>query len=87
MPDITMDGGILSRLLIAECRGPGFSDYDEEEAKKAMKAMRAVVENRKQKPSLFLAAGNSTLQIVTAPPGAADEHFERVNFMVEQVGS
>lgn len=72
LPDIATDAGLIARLLLAECRGPGFADYDESAAKSAMKAMRAVVENRKQRPSLFLATGNSTLQIVTAPPGAAD---------------
>ncbi len=73
LPDIATDAGIISRLLLAECRGPAFADYDEAAAKSAMKAMRAVVENRKLKPNLFLAAGNTTLQIVTAPPGAASD--------------
>lgn len=57
-------------MLIAECRGPGYPDYDEREAYWTMQAMKAVVHNRlTQDPSRFGAPGARLYADVICAPG------------------
>jgi hypothetical protein len=54
LPDVNTDAGLLARLFIAECRNPGYKDYDKAVAAKAMRAMHATVDNRlHNKPEKF----------------------------------
>lgn len=68
LPDVNTDAGLFSRLLIAESRSPSNPAYKADEVLKGMKAMKAVVNNRLLKPSVFGAPGGKNfLDIVTAP--------------------
>jgi hypothetical protein len=69
LPDINAEDGLLARLFIAECRNPGHKQYDAEAAKKGMRAMKAVIDNRlKNNPSQFGAPrAKSYVDIVGAP--------------------
>jgi hypothetical protein len=68
-PDVNTDAGLLVRLFNAECKNPGYKAYNVDDAKKSMKAMKAVVYNRlKNNPALFGAPGaTSYVDIVGAP--------------------
>jgi hypothetical protein len=70
LPDFSTEKGVLARLLIAKKNNPGYSRYDEQEVLKAMKAMKAVVDNRLHYPDpiFFCAPGaQSWFDIITAP--------------------
>ena len=62
LPDIATDKGVLARLLIAKRNNPGSSRYDEQEVLKAMKAMKAVVDNRLHYPDpIFFCARSAVV--------------------------
>jgi hypothetical protein len=69
LPDISTDAGILSRLIIAECENPGFSDYNESDGQLSFRLMQAVIANRlSNNPGQFGAPGaTSFADIITAP--------------------
>jgi hypothetical protein len=69
LPPPDTDEGVMARMLLAECKTPGYADYDEAAAYWAMLAMKAVVHNRlREGPARFGAAGaRSTTDIITAP--------------------
>jgi RNA polymerase sigma factor (sigma-70 family) len=46
LPDITTEKGVLCRQLLAKRNNPGHPRYDEKEVLKAMKAMKAAIDNR-----------------------------------------
>ena len=57
-------------MLIAECRGPGYPDYDEQAAYWAMQAMKAVVHNRLfSAPAEFGAPGARWYADIICAPG------------------
>ena len=51
LPAHSTNAGILTRLFLAECPGPGAHGYSVADATEAMTWMRVVVENRLAKPS------------------------------------
>jgi hypothetical protein len=58
LPDVNTDEGLLVRLFIAESRNPGHKQYNADTAKKGMRAMKAVVDNRlRNNPGQFGAPG------------------------------
>jgi hypothetical protein len=70
LPAISTDKGVLCRQLIAKRNNPGSPSYDEQEVLKAMKAMKAAVDNRLHysDPIIFGARGaHSWFDIITAP--------------------
>jgi hypothetical protein len=69
LPEVDTDAGLLARPFIAECRDPGYSDYNLDAAKKSMNAMKAVIDNRlHNNPAQFGAPGaKSYVDIVGAP--------------------
>jgi len=69
LPDISTDAGVLSRLIIAECENPGFSDYNESDGQLSFRLMQAVVANRlSNNPGQFMAPGATDFaDIITAP--------------------
>lgn len=70
LPPAGSDAGVLVRMLLAECKGPGYPDYDETEAWTAMHAMKAVVHNRLfSDPARFGAAGARTYADIICAPG------------------
>lgn len=69
LPDANTDAGLFSRLLIAESRSPSSPAYKADEVLKGMKAMKAVVNNRLQKPSVFGAPGGKIFLDIVAAPG------------------
>ena len=66
VPPASTDTGLLSRLMLNEVQNPSASNYALADSTKGMMAIRALVENRKRKPSLFYASGTSTTAIITA---------------------
>lgn len=70
LPPPHTDAGVLSRMLIAECRGPAYPDYDERESYWAMQAMKAVVHNRLfSDPARFGATGARYYADIICAPG------------------
>jgi hypothetical protein len=69
LPDISTNAGVMSRLIIAECKNPGYDDYTEDDGKLSFRLMQAVISNRlKNNPSQFGAAGATTYaDIISAP--------------------
>src|ERR1700733_2049146 len=69
LPDITTDAGIVSRLIIAECENPGYSDYNEADGQLSFRMMQATVYNRlNNNPTQFGAPNAKTVaDIITAP--------------------
>ena len=70
LPDISTDNGALCRQLLAKRNNPGNPRYDEKEVLKAMKAMKAAIDNRLHYSDtrFFTAAGaKSWFDIITAP--------------------
>jgi RNA polymerase sigma factor (sigma-70 family) len=70
LPDISTDKGVLCRQLLAKRNNPGNPRYDEKEVLKAMKAMKAAIDNRLHYSDtmFFTAAGaKSWFDIITAP--------------------
>jgi hypothetical protein len=70
LPDVSTEKGVLARLLIAKRNNPGSSRYNEHEVLTAMKAMKAVVDNRLHYPdSIFFCApgAQSWFDIIAAP--------------------
>lgn len=61
------DSGLLSRLLLAEVKNPGFSSYDASGATTGMQAIASLVRNRGTSPSTFGASDGSVRGIITAP--------------------
>ncbi|HWF60267.1 MAG TPA: hypothetical protein VN666_08140 [Nitrospira sp.] len=60
------DLGLLSRLLLAEVRGPGSSDYVAADSIKGMSAIRSILENIKKCPAKFGALSASLHDVITA---------------------
>ncbi len=61
---------MLVRLLIAESRTPAHAQYDADEVKKGMQAMKATVVNRlNNNPGQFGATGATTFADIIAAPG------------------
>ena len=70
LPDISTEKGVLCRQLIAKRNNPGHPRYDEQEVLKAMKAMKAAIDNRLHYSDtrFFTAPGaQSWFDIITAP--------------------
>ena len=69
LPDITADAGTLSRLIIAECMNPGYSEYNQDDGKLSFRMMQAPVYNRlNNNPAQFGAPSATTItDIITAP--------------------
>jgi len=69
LPPLETDEGVMGRMLLTECKTPGYADYDEAGAYWAMLAMKAVVHNRLwSSPARFGAAGaRRYTDIITAP--------------------
>jgi len=70
LPPIETDEGVVSRMLLAECKTPGYPDYDEAQAYWAMLAMKAVVHNRlTTSPARFGAPGARSYADIIAARG------------------
>lgn len=70
LPDLGTDEGLLARLFIAESVNPGFKDYDADQAKRGMRAMKAAVDNRlKNQPEQFGAPKATTYADVVGAAG------------------
>jgi RNA polymerase sigma factor (sigma-70 family) len=70
VPDISTDKGVLCRQLLAKRNNPGDPRYDEKEVLKAMKAMKAAIDNRLHySDTRFFTApqAKSWFDIITAP--------------------
>ena len=61
------DAGLMSRLLLAEVKNPGFTSYDASQATTGMQAIASIVSNRGRSPSTFGASDGSVRGIITAP--------------------
>lgn len=61
------DAGLIALMLINETIAPGNPGYDASEAQTAMKALRAIVENRKVDPGTFSSRSSSTRDIIITP--------------------
>jgi hypothetical protein len=70
LPDVNTDAGLLARLFIAESRNPSQKQYEAQEVKKGMQAMKAVIQNRlKNKPAQFGAPNAKTYVDIVGAPG------------------
>jgi len=69
LPDIGSDEGVEARVLLAECRGPAYSDYTFEAAACCMQLMDIVLWNRMAAPRAYLAPKAHTLADIVRAPG------------------
>lgn len=68
LPPITTEEGVVARLMLAEVKTPGYSDYSADDSKRSMRIIKKVLENRLTKPGLFNASGaTNEIDIITAP--------------------
>jgi hypothetical protein len=74
LDDLQRDNGCLQHLILAECMTPNFASYDFAKAQNVIKAMKAVVVNRKNlnKPGVFCSVGATTIvHYICAPVSGA----------------
>jgi hypothetical protein len=67
LPARTTDEGAVTRLLLAECRGPSYTSYNLADATQCMQLMDLVLWNRVKNPHPFLAKHPTLLSVITAP--------------------
>lgn len=68
LPPITTKEGVIARLMLAEVKNPGYSNYSADDSKQSMRIIDKVLENRLTKPGLFNASGaTNEVDIITAP--------------------
>jgi hypothetical protein len=69
LPDMNSDEGVEARVLLAECRGPAYSDYKFEAAAECMRLMDTVLWNRMETPRPFLAPNAHSLADIVMARG------------------
>lgn len=69
LPETNSDDGVEVRVLLAECRGPAYPDYNFEAAAECMRLMDTVLWNRMETPRPFLAPNAHSLADIVSARG------------------